>query len=125
MLGAYWCDSPSDLDESEQGEGISIVAMEEAQVFESLLDLMEETDDNKDKPVILLDIKKNLKDYHLNKMRSLSSILIDSLNELAKDKENLKKNLDKCEEKVIKLSVQVTELTSEKRKLKDDLSKHG
>lgn len=63
----------------------------EVQVFDSLFALMPNTDD-KYKLRTLQEIKENLKDYSLSKMRSLVSILIDSLNGLAKDKVNMKKS---------------------------------
>lgn len=82
---------------------------------------MEDLHENDSRPITLLDIKENLKNYSLNKMKALSFILIDSLNKIGEDKTNLKKALEKCEEEVIDLSVQVIELTSEKGKIKDDL----
>lgn len=101
-----WGDSLSESDQSEQGENVPIIVMEdEVQVFDLLFVLMAETDDNEDEPVTLLDIKENLKNCSLNKLRSLASVLSDSMNELFKDKENLKKVLKKYDEKVIKLSV--------------------
>lgn len=44
-------------------------------------------------------------------------MLIDSLNDQAQDKENLKESLKKCEEKLIEISAQVAKLTNEKRRL--------
>ncbi|PHT89522.1 hypothetical protein T459_04635 [Capsicum annuum] len=65
----------------------------------------EDTDDDEDEPVTLLEIKENLKDYSLSRLKSLDSMVIDSLNKIIKDKENLKEVLEKCEEEVIELSV--------------------
>lgn len=71
-----------------------MVLKDEVKVYDSLLMLMADTDD-KDKLGTLLEIKESLKDYSLSKLRSLNSILIDSLNGLAKYKENMKEALEK------------------------------
>lgn len=62
-----------------------MVIDDEVQFFDSLFSLLEYTDDNEDKLVTLLDIKENLKGYSLSKLKSLASVLIDSLNEITKD----------------------------------------
>ncbi|XP_047267722.1 uncharacterized protein LOC124898124 [Capsicum annuum] len=125
VLGAYWVDSSSDSDELEQEGDTSMMVMEdEVSAFHLLFALMDGSDNKEEKFVTLLDINENLKDYSLNKMRSLASVLINSLNDLARDKKNLKKSLEKCEEEVIKMSVQATELTNEKRILKEELGKY-
>lgn len=91
VLEAYWGNSSNDLDDSEQGGYISMMVMEdEVSSFDSLFALMANTENDEDKLVTLLDIKKKLKDYSLSKLRSLASVLIYSLNELDKDKKNLK-----------------------------------
>lgn len=82
-----------------------MVMEHEVSVFDSLFSLIKDTDNEEYKPVTLLDIKKNLKDYSQSKLRSLASVLIDSLDDLAKDQESLKKTLKKYKEEVIKLSV--------------------
>lgn len=95
----------------------------EVQVFDLLLSLMADTDDDEGKLVALFNIKENLKDYSFGKLKSIAFALIDSFNDFSKDKERLMESLEKYEEKVIELSVQVTELTNEKGKSKDDLEK--
>lgn len=99
-----------------------VVMEEKAQVFDLLFALKEDTYYNEDKHVTLLDIKENLKVYSLSKLRSLFSVLIDPLYDVAKDKENLKKVLEKYEKEVIELSFKVDEITNEKTKIKKDLS---
>lgn len=84
---------------------------------------MIDTDNEKSRPFTLFGIKENMKHYSLSKLRYLSSILIDSLDDLLKDKENLKKTLEKYDEEVIELSVQVAKVTNKKAKLKEDLKK--
>lgn len=68
-----------------------IVMEDEVQEFDSLFYLMEDTNDDKDEPVNLLDIKVNLKNYSLSKLKALASVLIDSMNDLTKNKEKLEK----------------------------------
>lgn len=60
------------------------------QVFDSLFAITTDTNNDEDKPMTLLDIKDNLKDYSPNKLKSHDSVLIDSMNELTKDKKSLK-----------------------------------
>lgn len=64
-----------------------------------------------------------MKDYFLSKLKSLTSVLIDSLDDLAKGKEDLREDLQKCEEEVAKLSVQIDELKNKKVRMRKDLSK--
>lgn len=47
---------------------------------------MVDSDGTGDNPITLLNIKDNLKDYSLTKQRSLTSVLINTLNNLDKDK---------------------------------------
>ncbi|PHU02280.1 hypothetical protein BC332_27531 [Capsicum chinense] len=68
------------------------------------MDFADDTNNEKDKPVTLLKIKENLKDNSLSKLRSLAFMLIDSLDDLVKDKENLKETLEtETVKKVVKL----------------------
>lgn len=80
---------------------------------------MENIDNGEEKNITLLNIKKNLKDYSMSKLIALASILINSLNDLTKEKKNMKQVLENCE-----LNIQVTELVIEKRKLKEELEKY-
>lgn len=76
---AAWGDSSSDSEESDQGEDVSMLEMDnESHVFDSLFTLMVDTNDDEDKPVTFLETKENLKDYSLSKMKSFASVLIDS-----------------------------------------------
>lgn len=56
---------------------------------------MEDIDENESRPSTFLDIKENMKD--LGKLRYLASILINSLNEIAIDRKNLKESLERFE----------------------------
>lgn len=60
---------------------------EKMQVFDGLIALMAYIDENESRSSTLLAIKENLKDYFLNKQRSLSSAMIDSLTKTTVDKE--------------------------------------
>lgn len=101
-----------------------MVMKHEVSIFESLFALMEDTDNDEDKSLLLLDIKKTMKDYSLIKLRSLVSMLIDSQDDLAKDKESLKEALKKCEKEMADLTVQVVELTNKKEKLRENLAQY-
>lgn len=81
---------------------------------------MTDTNDDKDDQVTLLDIKENLEYYSPKRLKSLIIVLINTINYLTQDKGNLKEDLDKYEEEMIELSVQVTELTKENTKMKKD-----
>ncbi|XP_016558062.1 uncharacterized protein LOC107857737 [Capsicum annuum] len=85
--------------------------------YDTLFGLMAKSHDAEDDKVTLLDIKNNLKNY------SLATMLVDTVNELTKDNECLNKNIDKCEEEVVELTVQVTELqqTGKLLSLENDL----
>lgn len=48
---------------------------------------MVKSKDNKDEEVTILTIKQNLKDYSLKKLKSLATVLIDSLCDLTKEKD--------------------------------------
>lgn len=89
--------------------------------FDSLFVLMADTDNDENKLLTLLDIKENLKDYSYSKIKSLTSVLMNFLIDLAKDKEILNKALEKYEEEVVDISMEVAKLTNEKAKLKKDL----
>lgn len=56
------------------------------------------------KKVTLLNIKQNLKDYSLKKLKSLANVLIDSLCDIKKEKYFLKVSLDDFENKKIALT---------------------
>lgn len=78
VFAAYWGNFSSDSNESEQGKDISIMIMEDkVQVLDSLFALMEDTKINEDKLMTLLDIKENLNDYSLSKLRSLAFVMVD------------------------------------------------
>lgn len=84
---ACWNYLLSDSNESEQRKGIPIITIEEkVQICDPFLALMADIDGSEDKPTTLLSIKENPKDYSLTRLTSLASILIESLNDLAKDK---------------------------------------
>ncbi|XP_047257487.1 uncharacterized protein LOC124889575 [Capsicum annuum] len=61
-----------------------------------------------DDEVTLLDTKENLKNYSLKELKFLTTMLIDTINELTKDKECWKKDLEKCEKEMVELTVQVS-----------------
>lgn len=82
-----------------------VVVKDKAPVFDLLFSLMADYQADEDNPVTLYDIKEDLKDYSLSKLKPLASVLIDSLNNLAKGKEDMKEALENYEEKVGELSV--------------------
>lgn len=91
---------------------------------DSQIAIITDSDRDSDNSVTLLNIKDNLKNYYLSKLRSLASVLIDSLNDLAKGKENLKNAMEKCEEEVIEMFTQMEKVTNEKERLKEELAKY-
>lgn len=92
---ASWCDdSSSGSNESEKKEDIPIITVEEKVVVSGvLLTLMEDIDESKDKLTTFHDIQKYLEEYSLCRLISLTSILIDSLSNLVKDKKGSKRGL--------------------------------
>lgn len=95
-----WGDSSSDSYDSKQGGDASMeIIKDEVLVFNSLFPLMADIGNDEDNQMTLLNIKKNIKDYSHGKLRSLAFVLFDSKGDLAKDKENLRKALEKCEKK--------------------------
>lgn len=96
---------------------------EKLSVFDSIFSLIKDTNNEEKKPITLLEIKENLKDYSLSKLSSLISVLINSLNDLTRDKENMKEAFEKCEAEEIDLNIQVAKLTNEKKRLKVKLAK--
>lgn len=48
--------------------------------------LMSDTNNDEDQPITFLDIKANLMNYSLSKLKYPFFVLIDSVNELIKDK---------------------------------------
>lgn len=96
-----------------------MVMKDEVSMFNALFIPMVDTYNKEYKLVTLLDIKENLKENSLSQLRSLTSVLINSLNDLSQDKENLKESLEKYDDEVIKISVQVAELPNEKGRLEN------
>lgn len=90
---------------------------DDALVYDSLFILMANSDVDEDDKVTFLDIKENLKNYSLTELKSLDAVLIDNINDLTKDKEFYKINLEKCEEEDVELNVIVTELQSTSQSL--------
>lgn len=106
-----WGDSFGDSNKSEQTKDVSMIVMEDdVRIFDSYFPLMVDLDSDENDHVTLQDIKDNLKDYYSKRLKFLAAMLIDIVNELTKDKESLKEDLDKCVEEMIELSVQVTKL---------------
>lgn len=67
-----------------------MVVEEKVATSGALLSLMTDTGKSEGKLTTLHDIKESLEEYSLSKLRSLSYVLIDSLNNLVKDKRGLK-----------------------------------
>lgn len=67
-----------------------VVLKNEVSVLYSLFALMPDTDTDEDNSMTLYDIKENLKDYSLSKLKSLASVMIYSLDDLDKVKEDLR-----------------------------------
>lgn len=101
-----------------------MVIKDEASVFDSYFSLMADIKTDKDNPVTLHDIKENLMDYSFSRLKSLTSVLIDSLDDPAKDKEHLREALENFEDEIVKLSIQIAKLKNEKAKLIEVLSKY-
>lgn len=94
VLVACWRDSSSDSDDSSM-----LVMKDEVKIPDTLFSLMADTENDNDIPMTLLGINENLKDYSLSKLRSLASLLLDSLVDLAKDEENMRKSLKNVRKK--------------------------
>lgn len=94
VLVACWRDSSSDSDDSS-----ILVMKDEVKIPDTLFSLMADTENDNDIPMTLLGINENLKDYSLSKLRSLASLLLDSLVDLAKDEENMRKSLKNVRKK--------------------------
>ncbi|PHT81102.1 hypothetical protein T459_14117 [Capsicum annuum] len=84
---------------------------------------MDDSDNESDNPITFIDIEDKLKDYSLSKLRSLTSVLIDYLNDLAKEKENINEDIEKYGEEAIEMSTRVAEAANKKEKLKEELAK--
>lgn len=65
-----------------------MVMEDEASYFDPLFSLMADSDNEKEKPALNLTSRKS-KDYSLSKLRFLAFVLIDCMNDLAKDKKTL------------------------------------
>lgn len=97
---------------------------DESLIFDSIFSLIADTKINEDRPWTLNDIKQNLKDYSPNKLKSLESVLIDSLENLDKGKKDFREALENYEGKVMKLCEQIVELKIEKAKLGENITKY-
>lgn len=87
-----------------------IMVEDDVKVYDSFFALMANIDNDKDEKVTLLNIKENHKNYSLKEFKSLATVLIDTINDLTRDEECLKKDFEKCKEETVELSVQVTKL---------------
>lgn len=74
--------------------------------------LMSYSDSDGINPITLLDKRDSLKDYSISRLRTLASELINSLNDLDKDKEDIKKVMKNYEEEVIGINIQMDEITN-------------
>lgn len=79
-------------------------------VFDSLFTLMAKSIDDADEEVTLLDIKQNLNVYSIKKLKRLASVLIDSLCELAAEKDFLNKSPNIFQNEKIALTTQMSEI---------------
>lgn len=69
-----------------------VAVNDDASIFVSLFALVADTETDKYNLITLHDIKKNLKNYSLSKLKSLALMLIDSLDDLAKGKEYIRED---------------------------------
>lgn len=86
VLEDYLRYTSSDLNNPEQVNDVFMMVMDDKVSVFSLFTLMANSDSESDNHVTLLDIKDNLKDYSINKLRCVASVLIDFLNDLTKEK---------------------------------------
>lgn len=71
---------------------------------------MVKSDDDEDKEVIILEIKQNLNDCSLQKLKRLENTLIDLFSELTIGKYFLNESLDNLKNKENALTIQIFEL---------------
>lgn len=87
-----------------------LVVEDKVLIFYSLFSLMAKFDDEESNKVTRLDIKENLKDYSFKVLRSLSTVLIDLVYELTKEKYLLNNTFDELEVEKVETTKQLSKL---------------
>ncbi|XP_069154264.1 uncharacterized protein [Solanum lycopersicum] len=120
-------DSSSDSEDPDEPKDVSMVAVhEEETVFNEMFALMAHTEyEEEDNQVTLLDMKNDLDKYSLKKLRTLAKVMIDSVIELAYEKDTMNAELDSLTENKVKLEekmLKMVSLESNNSELKNQLN---
>ncbi|XP_069148265.1 uncharacterized protein [Solanum lycopersicum] len=119
---ATWGDSSSDLEDPDEPNDVSMVAVhEEETILNEMFALMTHTkNEEEDDKVTLLDMINDLYNYSLNKLRTLAKVMVDSLIELTSERDNMNAEIDSLTENKVKLEEKMSKIVS----LESDNSKH-
>ena len=117
---AAWGDSSCDSEDPDEPNNVSMVVVHKEET------IFNEEDEDK---VTLRDMKHDLNNYSLKKLRTLTNVMIDSVIDLTSERDIMNAELDsltenkaKMEEKMLKMEDKMTSLESDKTELKKQLS---
>ena len=102
---AAWGDSSSDSEDPDEPKDVSMVAVHEEETdFNEMFALMAHTEnEEEDDQVTLLDMKNDLDNYSLKKLRTLAKVMIDSVIELTSERDTMNADLDSLTENKVQL----------------------
>ena len=128
---AAWGDSSSDSEDPDEPNDVSMVVVhEEETIFNEMFAFMAHTEnEEEDDKVTLLDMKNDLNNYSLKKLRTLANVMIDFVIELTSERDIMNVELDsltenqvKLEEKILKIEDKMASLKSDNIEFKKQLS---
>ena len=124
---AAWGDSSSDSEDPDEPNDMSMVAVhEEETIFNEMFALMAHAEnEEEDDKVTLLDMKNDLNNYSLKKLRRMTKVMIDSVIELTSERDIMNAELDSLTEKKVKLEERMSKMVSvesDNPKLKSQLN---
>lgn len=93
-------DSSSEKEEIECSNYASmVVVQDEENEFDGLVSFMAKSDDeDKDKQVIVFEIKRNLNTYSFRRLKNLANVLIDTIKVLITEKDSMNNYIDSLNE---------------------------
>ena len=93
-----WGDSSSDSEDPDEPNDVSMVVVhEEETIFNEMFAFMAHTEnEEEDDKVTLLDMKHDLNNYSLKKLRTMAKVMIDFVIELTSERDIMNAELDSC-----------------------------
>ncbi|XP_069148130.1 MAR-binding filament-like protein 1 [Solanum lycopersicum] len=111
---AAWGDSSSDSKDPDEPNDVSMVAVHEEETIcnEMFAHMAHTKNEEEDDKVTLLDMKNDLNNYSLKKLRRMTKVMIDSVIELTSERDIMNAELDSLTENKVKLEERMSKMVS-------------